>query len=81
MDPKGGGISEMFAFASSYSLLFVARSLQGIGTSFTSVSGMAILANKYTDDKERGEAMGIALGGVALGLVGKSMAFTLVELC
>uniref|UniRef100_A0A6I8PLC8 Major facilitator superfamily (MFS) profile domain-containing protein n=1 Tax=Xenopus tropicalis TaxID=8364 RepID=A0A6I8PLC8_XENTR len=59
----------LFAFASSYSLLFVARSLQGIGTSFTSVSGMAILANKYTDDKERGEAMGIALGGVALGLV------------
>lgn len=30
-----------------------------------------MLASVYTDDHERGRAMGIALGGLALGLLGK----------
>ncbi|XP_054653072.1 synaptic vesicular amine transporter-like isoform X2 [Dunckerocampus dactyliophorus] len=59
----------MFAFSSSYALLFVARSLQGVGSSCSSVAGMGMLASVYTDDKERGHALGIALGGLAMGVL------------
>eukprot|EP00073_Rattus_norvegicus_P053105 XP_017455489.1 PREDICTED: chromaffin granule amine transporter isoform X2 [Rattus norvegicus] len=59
----------MFAFSGTYALLFVARTLQGIGSSFSSVAGLGMLASVYTDNYERGRAMGIALGGLALGLL------------
>ncbi|KAK6635752.1 hypothetical protein RUM43_007341 [Polyplax serrata] len=59
----------IFAFGRSYSVLFVARALQGVGSSCSSVSGMGMLAEQYPDDKERGNAMGIALGGLALGVL------------
>ncbi|KAL6070924.1 hypothetical protein STEG23_005759, partial [Scotinomys teguina] len=59
----------MFAFSGTYVLLFVARTLQGIGSSFSSVAGLGMLASVYTDNHERGRAMGIALGGLALGLL------------
>ncbi|XP_006630656.1 synaptic vesicular amine transporter isoform X1 [Lepisosteus oculatus] len=59
----------MFAFSKSYTLLFLARSLQGIGSSCSSVAGMGMLASVYTDDEERGNAMGIALGGLAMGVL------------
>ncbi|XP_054738477.1 synaptic vesicular amine transporter [Anastrepha obliqua] len=59
----------IFAFGRSYLVLFVARALQGIGSSCSSVSGMGMLADRYTDDKERGNAMGVALGGLALGVL------------
>ncbi|KAL1772823.1 chromaffin granule amine transporter isoform X1 [Sigmodon hispidus] len=59
----------MFAFSGTYALLFVARTLQGIGSSFSSVAGLGMLASVYTDNHERGKAMGIALGGLALGLL------------
>ncbi|KAF5897833.1 chromaffin granule amine transporter, partial [Clarias magur] len=59
----------MFAFSETYALLFFARSLQGIGSSFSSVAGLGMLASVYTDDNERGVAMGIALGGLAMGVL------------
>uniref|UniRef100_A0A665TB41 Solute carrier family 18 member 2 n=1 Tax=Echeneis naucrates TaxID=173247 RepID=A0A665TB41_ECHNA len=59
----------MFAFSSSYTLLFLARSLQGVGSSCSSVAGMGMLASVYTNDEERGHAIGIALGGLALGVL------------
>ncbi|XP_067250103.1 chromaffin granule amine transporter isoform X2 [Chanodichthys erythropterus] len=59
----------MFAFSGTYALLFFARSLQGIGSSFSSVAGLGMLASVYTDDNERGIAMGIALGGLAMGVL------------
>ncbi|XP_051896718.1 chromaffin granule amine transporter-like [Pristis pectinata] len=59
----------MYAFSNTYSQLFVARTLQGIGSSCSSVAGLGMLASNYTDDNERGKAMGIALGGVALGVL------------
>ncbi|XP_072281144.1 synaptic vesicular amine transporter [Pyxicephalus adspersus] len=59
----------MFAFSGTYSLLFIARSLQGVGSSCSSVAGMGMLASVYTDDEERGKAMGIALGGLAMGVL------------
>ena len=33
---------------------------------------MGVLADRYTDDRERGNAMGIALGGLALGVLGNA---------
>ena len=33
---------------------------------------MSLLADSYPDDKERSKAMGIALGGIALGVLSKS---------
>lgn len=59
----------IFAFGRSYTVLFLARALQGIGSSCSSVSGMGMLAERYPEDKERGNAMGLALGGLALGVV------------
>ncbi|XP_006111441.2 synaptic vesicular amine transporter isoform X1 [Pelodiscus sinensis] len=59
----------VFAFSGSYTLLFIARSLQGVGSSCSSVAGMGMLASVYTDDEERGNAMGIALGGLAMGVL------------
>ncbi|NWV58875.1 VMAT1 protein, partial [Malurus elegans] len=59
----------MFAFSGTYTLLFIARALQGVGSSFSSVAGLGLLASVYRDDAERGSAMGIALGGLALGVL------------
>ncbi|KFO87565.1 Chromaffin granule amine transporter, partial [Buceros rhinoceros silvestris] len=59
----------MFAFSGTYTLLFIARALQGVGSSFSSVAGLGMLASVYVDDFERGNAMGIALGGLALGVL------------
>ncbi|XP_066570479.1 chromaffin granule amine transporter [Amia ocellicauda] len=59
----------LFAFSGTYALLLVARALQGIGSSFSSVAGLGMLASVYTDDNERGFAMGIALGGLAMGIL------------
>uniref|UniRef100_T1IUU3 Major facilitator superfamily (MFS) profile domain-containing protein n=1 Tax=Strigamia maritima TaxID=126957 RepID=T1IUU3_STRMM len=59
----------LFAFSRTYALLFVARAMQGIGSSCSSVSGMGMLADRYPDDKERGNAMALALGGLALGVL------------
>ncbi|VDM95939.1 unnamed protein product [Thelazia callipaeda] len=59
----------MFTFGTSFSVLWLARALQGVGSACTSTSGMGMLAQAYPDDEERGSAMGIALGGLALGLL------------
>ncbi|XP_056364772.1 chromaffin granule amine transporter [Oenanthe melanoleuca] len=59
----------MFAFSGTYTLLLLARALQGVGSSFSSVAGLGLLASVYTDDSQRGRAMGIALGGLALGVL------------
>ncbi|XP_035219066.1 synaptic vesicular amine transporter-like isoform X3 [Stegodyphus dumicola] len=47
---------------------------------FTTSIGMGMLAEKYPDDAERGNAMAIALGGLALGvLIGPVFGGTLYE--
>lgn len=69
-----------FAIGNSYTTLFMARALQGVGSACTSVAGMGTLAEKYPDDAERGNAMAIALGGLALGvLIGPVFGGTLYE--
>lgn len=59
----------IFAFGENYTILFIARAVQGIGSSCSSVAGMGMLAERYPDDRERGNAMGIALGGLAMGVL------------
>ncbi|XP_068587577.1 synaptic vesicular amine transporter-like [Cebidichthys violaceus] len=59
----------LFAFSSSFILMLVARSVQGVGGSCLSVAGMVMLADEYKDNKERGRAMGISFTGLALGLI------------
>uniref|UniRef100_A0A914E8X5 Major facilitator superfamily (MFS) profile domain-containing protein n=1 Tax=Acrobeloides nanus TaxID=290746 RepID=A0A914E8X5_9BILA len=63
-------ISSVFlAFATSIEALWLARALQGIGSACTATAGMGMLAIAYPDDAERGNAMGIALGGWGAGML------------
>ncbi|CAF0998137.1 unnamed protein product [Adineta ricciae] len=59
----------IFASSKSYTLLFIARAIQGVGSACSSVSGLGMLADRYPEDVERGKAMGTALGGLALGVL------------
>ncbi|KAM4702609.1 vesicular acetylcholine transporter [Rhinophrynus dorsalis] len=57
----------IFAFAENYPTLFVARSLQGLGSAFADTSGIAMIADKYTEEAERSKALGIALAFISFG--------------
>uniref|UniRef100_A0A6J0TZN3 Vesicular acetylcholine transporter n=1 Tax=Pogona vitticeps TaxID=103695 RepID=A0A6J0TZN3_9SAUR len=57
----------IFAFAENYGTLFVARSLQGLGSAFADTSGIALIADKYTEESERNRALGIALAFISFG--------------
>ena len=37
------------------------------------VTGMGLLASTFTDDSERGNVMGIAIGGISLGIIGETL--------
>ncbi len=56
-----------FSFASSYSMLFLARSLQGVGSAFADTSGLAMIADRFTEEGERSKALGIALAFISFG--------------
>ncbi|XP_020381732.2 vesicular acetylcholine transporter [Rhincodon typus] len=56
-----------FAFGESYAMLFVARSLQGLGSAFADTSGIAMIADRYTEESERSSALGIALAFISFG--------------
>ncbi|XP_041830085.1 probable vesicular acetylcholine transporter-B [Melanotaenia boesemani] len=57
----------IFAFGENYITLFVARSLQGLGSAFADTSGIAMIADKYTEEAERSRALGIALAFISFG--------------
>ncbi|XP_061141887.1 probable vesicular acetylcholine transporter-A [Syngnathus typhle] len=57
----------IFAFAENYVTLFVARSMQGIGSAFADTSGIALIADRYTEEAERSKALGIALAFISFG--------------
>ncbi|XP_063077153.1 probable vesicular acetylcholine transporter-B [Engraulis encrasicolus] len=57
----------IFAFAENYGTLFMARSLQGLGSAFADTSGIAMIADKYTEESERSRALGIALAFISFG--------------
>lgn len=45
--------------------------VHGIASAFTSIAALSILAELYSSDLERSKVMGVAMGGVAFGVVGK----------
>ncbi|XP_056308639.1 probable vesicular acetylcholine transporter-B [Danio aesculapii] len=57
----------IFAFAENYGTLFAARSLQGLGSAFADTSGIAMIADKFTEEAERSRALGIALAFISFG--------------
>lgn len=57
----------MFAFGTSYGALFVARSMQGVGSAFADTSGLAMIADRFPGEKERSAALGIALAFISFG--------------
>ena len=61
--------SLMFAYGETFTVMFLARSIQGIGSACISVAGMAMVADKYPDDKDRSKIMGITMGGIAAGVL------------
>ncbi|KAK3729126.1 hypothetical protein RRG08_005498 [Elysia crispata] len=60
-----------FAFGNTYELLFAARAFQGVGTAFSTTSGMGLLASLYPDQTERTVAQTKAFSGLALGVLCK----------
>ena len=59
--------TSVFAVGQSYGILFFARSLQGLGSAFADTSGMAMIADRFTEEHERSKALGIALAFISFG--------------
>lgn len=59
--------TSIFACGKSYSVLFIARSLQGVGSAFADTSGLAMIADRFTEENERAQALGIALAFISFG--------------
>ena len=59
--------TSIFAFGTSYSVLFCARGLQGLGSAFADTSGLAMIADRYKDEQARSKALGIALAFISFG--------------
>ncbi|KAG7211841.1 hypothetical protein KM043_011064 [Ampulex compressa] len=57
----------VFACGRSYGVLFFARSLQGVGSAFADTSGLAMIADRFTEESERSKALGIALAFISFG--------------
>ena len=71
-----------FAFADTPMLMLISRSLQGVGTSFSTVSGLGLLATKFSDAVERGYYLGLAFTGFGLGvLIGPPFGSVLFQFC
>jgi len=58
----------LFAFATNYMTLLVARGLQGVAAAATWTAGLALLADAFPS-QARGRIMGIALTGMTAGLL------------
>ncbi|XP_013386301.1 vesicular acetylcholine transporter isoform X2 [Lingula anatina] len=59
--------TSLFAFGESYAVLFMARGLQGVGSAFADTSGLAMIADRYHEEGERSQALGIALAFISFG--------------
>lgn len=58
----------VFAFATNFLLLILARSLQGVAAAIPWTAGLALLAEVFSKE-ERGTAMGMAMSGQASGVL------------
>ena len=59
--------TSIFAFGTSYTVLFLARSLQGVGSAFADTAGLAMIADRFKEARERSRAQGIALAFISFG--------------
>jgi DHA1 family vesicular acetylcholine transporter-like MFS transporter 3 len=59
--------TSLFACGRSYSGLFFARALQGVGSAFADTAGLAMIADRFTEEAERTRALGIALAFISFG--------------
>ncbi|GIY80175.1 vesicular acetylcholine transporter [Caerostris darwini] len=57
----------MFACGQSYGVLFFARSLQGVGSAFADTGGLAMIADRFTEEEARSKAIGIAQAFISFG--------------
>lgn len=57
----------LFAVGNSYQMLVFARSLQGVGSAFADTGGLAMIADKYSEENERSRSLGMALAFISLG--------------
>lgn len=73
----------IFAIGKSYTVLFFARSLQGVGSAFADTSGLAMIADRFNDNEnERQRSLGIALAFISFGsLVAPPFGGLLYEFC
>uniref|UniRef100_A0A915ITN1 Uncharacterized protein n=1 Tax=Romanomermis culicivorax TaxID=13658 RepID=A0A915ITN1_ROMCU len=70
--------SIIYASSTSYTAFLLARSIHGIGSATGIISGLSLLASTFEEDAERSKYMGIAMGGMAVGvLVGYPLGGTL----
>ncbi|MFN0071742.1 MAG: MFS transporter [Chloroflexota bacterium] len=70
----------LFAFATDYTQLVLARLLQGVAAAITWSAGLAMIADAF-DSESRGWAMGVAMAGVSAGsLLGPPVGGLLYEL-
>lgn len=83
----------VFACGQSYGVLFLARSLQGVGSAFADTAGMAMIADRFTEENERQKALAMAIafisfgslvappfGGVLYQIAGKEVPFIILSL-
>nr|XP_022336151.1 synaptic vesicular amine transporter-like [Crassostrea virginica] len=59
----------VYACAGTFGAFLGGRLVHGIASAFTSIAGLSILAEHYQNDLERSRVMGVAMGGVAFGVV------------
>ena len=72
----------LFAIGDTYSMLFFARALQGVGSAFADTGGLSMIADRYTEESERSKALGIALAFISFGcLVAPPFGGILYEFC
>jgi len=57
----------IFACASTFGLLFVARSLQGVGSALADTACLGMIADRFHDEAERSKALGLALSFISFG--------------
>ena len=71
----------VFTFVTSFPLLLLARSLQGLASSCISVAGMGMVALMYEEDDIRSQKLGFVMSGIATGvLIGYPMGGILFDL-
>ncbi|VDP69993.1 unnamed protein product [Echinostoma caproni] len=74
--------TSLFAFGHSYGVMFIARGLQGMGSAFADTAGLAMIADRFTEEAERTKALGIALAFISFGsLVAPPFGGILYEYC